>query len=73
MIKALYKRINEKDQVLVDKQAEINRLNAENNSLRFAAVENRRLITELCDVLELPFEEWIDQSDLIQRARDATK
>jgi hypothetical protein len=35
--------------------------------------EKDKLITELCDALELPFEEWTDQSDLIQRAREATK
>jgi hypothetical protein len=37
-------------------------------------IEKRdKLITELCDALELPFEEWTDQSDLVQRAREATK
>jgi hypothetical protein len=35
--------------------------------------EWKPLITELCDALELPFDEWTDQSDLIQRAREAVK
>ena len=33
----------------------------------------KALITELADALELPFEEWTDQSDLIHRAREATR
>jgi hypothetical protein len=54
------------------KESEIERLKAENNSLRLDAVENRRLITELCDALEQQ-SCWSTKMELIQRAREATR
>jgi hypothetical protein len=54
------------------KDAEIERLKAENNSLRLDAVENRRLITELCDALEQQ-SCWSTKVELVQRAREATR
>ncbi len=58
-----------------EKDAEIERLKAENNSLRLDAVENRQLITELADALEKidPVEIEVRPFALIQRAREATK
>jgi hypothetical protein len=74
-------------QLLAEKDAEIERLKAENNSLRLDAVENRRLITELCDALDIMTQllliskfplEWEqskrrENETLLQRAREATK
>ena len=61
------------EQVVMDLKAEIEQLKAildnEHAEMRIKNV----LITELADALELPFEEWIDQSDLVQRAREATR
>jgi hypothetical protein len=66
--------------LLIAKDAEIERLKALVETLRAANASfeggmhwRNGLITELCDALELPFEEWIDQSDLIQSAREATR
>ena len=53
--------------------AEIERLKDCNNSLRLAAVEYRRLITELADALDGPRFDAIYQRELVQRAREATK
>jgi hypothetical protein len=60
---------------LEDKDAEIERLKGENNSLRLDAVEYRRLITELCDALESRIDWHVKplRGDLIQRAREATR
>ena len=49
------------------------RLHAELEELEQRVNEQATLITELCDALELPFEEWSDQSDLVRRAREATR
>ena len=57
---------------LEDKDAEIERLKGENNSLRLDAVEYRRLITELADALEQQ-SCWSTKMELIQRAREATR
>ena len=55
--------------------AEIERLKAENNSLRLDAVENRRLITELADAMDKDWSTYfpLEAAQLIQDAREATR
>jgi hypothetical protein len=56
-----------------DQEAEIERLKEENAHFAWRDKDKNKLITKLANALELPFEEWTDQSGLIQQAREATK
>ena len=55
--------------LLIAKDAEIEQLKESAKYDAFLREKYRGLITKLCDALELPFEEWTDQSDLLQHAR----